>query len=59
MMHAPLTTPEPLTIAATAPMDTSGLEYIGATMSAPATPPSQPTQQWRESRTLWSAAADL
>jgi len=39
MMHAPLTTPEPLNIAATAPMDTSGLEYIGATMSAPAPPP--------------------
>jgi len=28
MMHAPLTTPEPLNIAATAPMDTSGVTGI-------------------------------
>jgi len=42
MMHAPLTTPAPLSIAATTPMDTSGLEYIGATMSAPAPPPVSP-----------------
>jgi len=42
MMHAPVTTPEPLNITATAPMDTSGLEYIGATMSAPAPPPVDP-----------------
>src|SRR5712672_1571484 len=42
MMHAPLTTPTPLSIAATAPMDTSGLEYIGATMSTPAPPPANP-----------------
>ena len=43
MMHAPLTTPEPLNIAATAPMDTSGLEYIGATTSAPAPPANPPS----------------
>src|SRR5712672_3598873 len=42
MMHVLVTTPEPLSIAATAPMDTSGLEYIGATMSAPAPPPVDP-----------------
>jgi len=40
MMHAPLTTPHP-SIAATAPMDTSGLEYIGATMSRTSTTPSK------------------
>ena len=43
MMHAPVTTPAPLSIAATAPMDTSGLEYIGATMSAPAPPVNPPS----------------
>jgi len=43
MMHAPLTTPAPLSIAATAPMDTSGVEYIGATMSAPAPPVDPPS----------------
>src|SRR5712675_3366633 len=42
MMHVPVTTPEPLSIAATAPMDTSGLEHVGATMSAPAPPPVDP-----------------
>src|SRR5712671_5785948 len=42
MMHTPVTNPAPLSIAATAPMDTSGLEYIGATMSAPAPPPVNP-----------------
>src|SRR5712672_2205743 len=42
MMHVPLTTPAPLSIAATAPMDTSGLEYIGATISALAPPPVNP-----------------
>jgi len=47
MMHAPLTTPKPLSIAATAPMDTSGLEYIGATMSAPAPPPVDPSSNGR------------
>jgi len=47
MMHVPVTTPEPLNIAATAPMDTSGLEYIGATMSAPAPPPVNPPSNGR------------
>jgi len=42
MMHVPLTTPASLNIAATAPMDTSSLEYIGATMSTPAPPPVDP-----------------
>jgi len=42
MMHTPVTTPEPLSIAATAPMDTSGLEYISTTMSAPVPPPVDP-----------------
>jgi len=42
MMHAPLTTPAPLSIAATTPMDMSGLEYISTTMSAPAPPPVDP-----------------